>query len=137
MRRPKPDRFVTWKKIDTTGTCGLISNSVLPHSKDQAIAAVYQTPQTRVGVCENCDAYIRAAKWLAERGKPLTETIVFAAAQVVKTGTYVYEPPPGTSHMKRNVFHHLSKLHKEGLLTKESSSDSAKDRTVVTFRLVP
>lgn len=137
MRRPKPDRFVHWKKVETP-TCDLVANSVLPHTKGEVAIASYRSAQDGVfNVCENCDAYIRAAKWLTERGKEPSETAVAAAAQVVKTGEYAFIPSQGSAHMTRNVFHHLSKWAKEGLLTKESSSDSVKNRTIVVFRLVP
>ncbi len=136
MRRPKPDRFVRWKKVETP-TCDLVANSVLPHTKGEVAIASYRSAQDGVfNVCENCDAYIRAAKWLAERGKDPSETAVAAAAQVIKTGEYAFVPSQGSAHMTRNVFPHLSKWAKEGLLTKESRSDSVKNRTIVVFRLV-
>ena len=137
MRRPKPDRFVNWKKVETP-TCDLVANSVLPHTKGQVAVCSYRSEQNSVfNVCENCDSYIRAAKWLAEHGKEPSETTVAAAARVVKTGEYAFVPSPGSAHMTQNVFHHLSKWAKDGLLTKRTVSDSVKDRSVVVFRLVP
>lgn len=135
MRRPKPDRFLNWVEA-AKKECEVVANSVLPHDPSMEIVSIFTKEDgSTVSVCKNCDSYVRAAKWLSENGKGIGETAVFAAAQVVRTGVYEYVPPPGMSHMTRNVFHHLSKWAKAGLLTKDTNRASPTERTVVTFRL--
>lgn len=73
-----------WKKVETP-TCDLVANSVLPHTKGEVAIAFYRSAQDGVfNVCENCDAYIRAAKWLAERGEGSFPTRTTPRGAVVK-----------------------------------------------------